>query len=177
MDSSVQANEALPQADLGRYGTPRRGLNPRAMNRVVTHIEENLGEGLTLSTLAGVACVSRFHFARMFRLSTGYSPMAYVLRRRVERARLQLAQGYQRLSDLAAELGFCDQSHFTRIFRRMTGYTPREYARRHETGHSAPARPSAATGRFESRAPALQGSAVVYTRSAAARAARELPAP
>ena len=112
--------------------TPHRGLNRRSMTRVVTYIEDNLGEGLTLGTLAGVACVSRFHFARMFRLSTGCSPMAYVVRRRVERARLQLAQGYQKVSHLAAELGFCDQSHFTRIFRRMTGYTPREYARRHE---------------------------------------------
>ncbi len=100
------------------------------MARVVAHIEDNLGESLTLGMLARVACVSRFHFARTFRQSTGYSPMAYVLRRRVEHARLQLAQGYQKLSDLAADLGFCDQSHFTRIFRRMTGYTPREYARR-----------------------------------------------
>jgi AraC family transcriptional regulator len=100
------------------------------MTRVVAYIEENLGEDLTLGALAGVAYVSRFHFARMFRLSTGCSPMAYVVRRRIERARLQLAQGRQRISDLAADLGFCDQSHFTRIFRRMTGFTPRRYARR-----------------------------------------------
>jgi AraC family transcriptional regulator len=160
MDSSVQAHEAPPVADLARYGAPRRGLNPRAMNRVVIHIEENLGESLTLSTLAAVACVSRFHFARMFRLSTGYSPMAYVLRRRVERARLQLAQGYQRLSELAAELGFCDQSHFTRIFRRMTGFTPREYARRHEPPHSG-----------------FERDGYSYTRSAVARAASDWPAP
>src|SRR5258706_13644992 len=87
---------------------PQRGLNRRSMTRVVTHIEQNLGESLTLDTLAGVACVSRFHFARMFRLSTGYSPMAYVLRRRVERARLQLTQGCQNVLILAVELGFCD---------------------------------------------------------------------
>lgn len=132
MDSSLRVHEALRLATVERYEAPQRGLNPRAMTRVITYIEENLGEDLTLGALASVACISRFHFARMFRLSTGYSPMAYVLRRRVERARLQLVQGYQKLSDLAAELGFCDQSHFTRIFRRMTGYTPREYARRHD---------------------------------------------
>jgi AraC-like DNA-binding protein len=131
MDSSLQLHEALQRASSGGHDPSHRGLNPRAMTRVVAHIEENLGEELTLGTLASVACVSRFHFARMFRLSTGYSPMAYVVRRRVERARLQLVQGYQRLSDLAAELGFCDQSHFTRIFRRMTGFTPGQYARRH----------------------------------------------
>jgi AraC-like DNA-binding protein len=132
MDSSPQVHEALRLACIEQCDAPPRGLNRRAMIRVVAHIEENLGEGLTLGTLAGVACVSQFHFARMFRRSTGYSPMAYVLRRRVERARLQLVQGYQKISDLAAELGFCDQSHFTRIFRRMTGFTPREYARRHD---------------------------------------------
>jgi AraC-like DNA-binding protein len=125
MDSSPQLHEILRQAC-----AQRRGLNPRAMARVMAHIEENAGENLTLGALADVACVSRFHFARMFRLSTGYSPMAYVLRLRIERARLRLAQGHEKLSDLAAELGFCDQSHFTRLFRRMTGFTPREYTRR-----------------------------------------------
>ena len=125
MDSSPQLHEVLRQAC-----AQRRGLNPRAMTRVMARIEDNIGENLTLGALADVACVSRFHFARMFRLSTGFSPMAYVLRRRIERARLQLAQGCHRLSDLAAELGFCDQSHFTRLFRRTTGFTPREYARR-----------------------------------------------
>ncbi len=124
------------------------------MNRVITHIEENIGEGLTLSSLAAVACVSRFHFARMFRRSTGYSPRAYVVRRRVERARLQLAQGYQQLSDLAAELGFCDQSHFTRIFRRMTGFTPREYARRHEPRYAGFHAMCEAAGRPEPRSAA-----------------------
>ena len=114
---------------------PHRGLNPRSITRVVAYIEANLGEGLTLGALADVACMSRFHFARMFRLSTGYSPMAYVLRRRVERACLQLMQGCRKVADLAAELGFCDQSHFIRIFRRMTGFTPREYARRHQPGN------------------------------------------
>jgi AraC-like DNA-binding protein len=135
MDSSLQVHEALGCVTIDVTG-PQRGLNPRAMTRVVAYIEDNLGEELSLGRLASVACVSRFHFARRFRLSTGYSPMAYVLRRRVERARLQLVQGYQKLSDLAVELGFCDQSHFTRIFRRMTGLTPGQYARRHGAGFS-----------------------------------------
>lgn len=113
-----------------RRTTPPRGLNPRAMTRVMTYIEQNLGDDITLEALAAVACLSRFHFVKMFRLSTGYSPIHYVLRRRVERARLHLALGCWKISDLAAELGFCDQSHFTRLFRRMTGFTPRAYSRR-----------------------------------------------
>jgi methylphosphotriester-DNA--protein-cysteine methyltransferase len=42
----------------------------------------------------------------------------------------QGTERHEKLSDLAAELGFCDQSHFTRLFRRTTGFTPREFARR-----------------------------------------------
>jgi AraC family transcriptional regulator len=100
------------------------------MDRVMAFIDENLGEELCLGALAGVACVSRFHFARMFRLSTGYSPMAYVRRRRIERACLEASRRSRKMSELAAELGFCDQSHFTRIFRRIMGVTPGQYSRR-----------------------------------------------
>jgi AraC family transcriptional regulator len=99
------------------------------VQRVCAFVEENLGEHVRLNALAGVACMSRFHFARMFRVSTGYSPMAYVLRRRVDRACLEISRSCRRMCDVAAELGFCDQSHFTRIFRRTMGVTPGEYAR------------------------------------------------
>jgi AraC-like DNA-binding protein len=130
MDSAPQLHEAPQVERRERRDVPQRGLNPRVLIRVAAHIEGHLGDELTLGIIAGVACVSRFHFARMFRLSTGCSPMEYVLRCRVRRARLELAQGCQGLSDLAAQLGFCDQSHFTRIFRRMTGFTPGRYADR-----------------------------------------------
>ena len=127
----VIADRRMASSAPGCRPTANPGLNRRAINRVFVYIEENLGEALDLATLAGVACVSRFHFARMFRLTTGCSPMTYVLRRRIGRACEQIATGPRRISDIAADLGFCDQSHFTRIFRRITGTTPGRYARLH----------------------------------------------
>jgi len=121
---STQDLHENPRARSRRGG----GLRPRALDRVKAHIEGHVGENLTLCELAGVACVSKFHFARMFRASTGQAPMAYVRSRRIERARRELERGSRALSGLAAELGFCDQSHFTRSFRRMTGFTPGRYA-------------------------------------------------
>jgi AraC-like DNA-binding protein len=103
------------------------GLKPRAMERVMAHIEDNIGENLNLGTLASIACVSKFHFVRMFRRSTGHSPMAFVLRRRIELAQLALEGREMTLASVAAELGFYDQSHFTRCFRRHTGFTPGKY--------------------------------------------------
>ena len=126
-------------AALGRYPRPDsrlpsrtpRGLSRRALNRAHSYIAENLGERFTLDDLARQAGVSRFHFARLFRVSTGDSPMAYLLKSRVERAKQMLLHEERPVCEIAAALGFCDQSHLTRTFRRMTGLTPREFARLH----------------------------------------------
>ena len=105
-------------------------MNARALDRVRDYIEAHLGEPLTLDSLARAACLSRFHFARAFRRATGASPMSYITARRLESAKQLLREGRaETICDVAAELGFCDQSHFTRVFRKATGLTPSHYAR------------------------------------------------
>jgi AraC family transcriptional regulator len=97
--------------------------------RVRDYMEHHLGEAISLEDLARVAGVSRFHFARQFRARTGESPMGYLLRTRVERAKTLLLDSRARVVDVSAELGFADQSHFTRTFRRMVGMPPSMYVR------------------------------------------------
>lgn len=97
--------------------------------RVRDYIEHHLGDAVTLEDLARVAGVSRFHFARQFRARTGESPMCYVLRTRIERAKTLLRDSQTRVIDISAELGFADQSHFARTFRRLVGMPPSAYAR------------------------------------------------
>jgi AraC family transcriptional regulator len=122
--------DAVDEAAIPDWLSSRRGrLNPHALARVVAFIDGNLGERLTLEALARAACMSRFHFSRAFRASTGESPMAYVARRRLESAERLLIEGGRALCEIAAALGFCDQSHFTRRFRDRTGLTPGEFAR------------------------------------------------
>ncbi|WP_386065746.1 helix-turn-helix domain-containing protein [Tahibacter sp. UC22_41] len=107
-----------------------RGLSDRALQRVTDCIRANLAEDLSLSRLAAAACISRFHFARLFRARMGMSPMQYVRRERIAMAQYLLrSNGTLGLSRIAAALGFFDQSHFTRVFGRMTGQSPGEYAR------------------------------------------------
>lgn len=106
-----------------------KGLSPRALARAQAFIAEHLGESFSLSDLAHAACISRFHFARLFRASTGCSPMEYVLHARMAAAKQMLARGDQKIAATAAALGFFDQSHFTRTFRRVTGVSPRTFSR------------------------------------------------
>jgi AraC-like DNA-binding protein len=118
-------------------GLSPHGLSARALERALAYIQEHLCESFTLADLARAACISRFHFARLFRTSIGYSPMEYVLKARMEAAMQMLARGDQKIATTAAALGFFDQSHFTRTFRRMTGVSPRAFSRLHLLSGSA----------------------------------------
>ena len=119
----------------GRVSAPstavpaRGGLSIRALGRAFDCMERHLGGPLSLDDLARSACVSRFHFARLFRISTGHSPMAYLQLLRIERAKELLREDRVPIADIALLLGFCDQSHFSRAFRRVTGLTARGYLR------------------------------------------------
>ena len=106
----------------------RRGLNRSALNRACNFIAENLGERFTLNDLARPAGVSRSHFVRSFRVSTGESPMVFLRKSRVERAKQMLSQDEMPVFEIAVALGFCDQSHLTKTFRRLTGLTPGKFA-------------------------------------------------
>jgi AraC family transcriptional regulator len=115
-----------------RSARPLGGLGPGALGRVRAYIEETVGRPISLDDLAGVAGVSRFHFARQFRRSTGESAMGYELRLRIERGKARLKDRDATVSRIATELGFADQSHFTRTFRRFVGTTPTRFAGRRD---------------------------------------------
>jgi AraC family transcriptional regulator len=105
------------------------GVLPRhKLRAVIDYIHEHLDAELSLDHLAAVAHVSPYHFARLFKNSTGLPPHQYVIARRVERAK-ELLRDRERLplAEVAAEVGFADQSHFTRHFKRLVGVTPRRF--------------------------------------------------
>jgi AraC family transcriptional regulator len=77
--------------------------------------------------MAGIARLSPYHFARQFKASTGIPPHAYVIARRVERARQLLQGGDLSLAEIAARAGFLDQSQLSRHFKRLVGVTPRKF--------------------------------------------------
>jgi len=111
-----------------RHSGEAGGLSRRALLRAQAHIEARLGEPLRLDDIARAAHLSRSHFARAFRVSTGESVMRYVCRLRMERAKALLIGSEHSIAEIAAMLGFAHHSHFTRLFRREIGITPRLFA-------------------------------------------------
>ena len=97
------------------------------LKRVTEFIALHLDQDLTLAQLGAVACMSPFHFARLFKRSTGLPPHRFVVRARIDQARALLAEQRLPIRRIAEVVGFRSVSHFTAVFHRVTGTTPRAY--------------------------------------------------
>ena len=103
------------------------GLDRATLRRVNSYIEEHLAEDLSLSEIAAVAFLSPYHFARLFKASTGFAPHQYVIGRRIERANLLLSTTNWSLTAIAHAVGFAHESHLALHFKRLTGLLPSSY--------------------------------------------------
>ena len=101
---------------------------PAAVRRATRFIEANLGQRMGLPKIAAAAGLSPFHFGRIFKQTTGLSPHQYLLERRISEAKQMLRAQRLSVAEIAAELGFYDQSHFSQVFKRNAGMTPRQFA-------------------------------------------------
>jgi AraC family transcriptional regulator len=112
-----------PQLDRMDGILPRRKLAT-----VIEFIMANLENSPTLAQLAATVHLSPYHFARQFKQATGVPPHQFVLARQVERAQQILRKNDEIcLSELALQMGFCDQSQFSYHFKRIVGVTPGQF--------------------------------------------------
>jgi AraC family transcriptional regulator len=120
------------------------GLSARQLRLLIDHINEHLGEPVTLGELANLAKISQSHLCQAFRQSTGSTPHQYHIARRIDRARLLLAETDLPIADIALIVGYGDQSQFGVAFRKSVGVSPLTY-RRHpvEAIKADPAKPQA----------------------------------
>jgi AraC family transcriptional regulator len=126
---------ALTAHILSRYANPA-SLRPRGANlssvhlrRSVEFMHDNLHQNLTLGDLAGVANMSKYHFAKSFRRAMGIAPHRYLMGLRIAKARELLDMGNLSIKDIASRVGYTDRSHFTDQFLRIVGTTPARYRR------------------------------------------------
>lgn len=100
---------------------------PALVRRLRDYLEEYASMPVRLEDLAALAGMSAFRTLRVFEQATGMPPHVYLTQLRVARARPLLIQGTPP-AQVAAQVGFYDQSHLTRHFKRIVGVTPGQYA-------------------------------------------------
>jgi AraC-like DNA-binding protein len=77
--------------------------------------------------MAKIAEVTPHHLASLFTKATGLSPHQYVLRARIERAKIHLKDDKLSVAQVSRLIGFSTQEHFTKVFRRVVGVTPSKF--------------------------------------------------
>jgi AraC family transcriptional regulator len=101
---------------------------PRSqLRRVEEYVQANLAGDLRLTKLSTLVHMSPYHFARLFKQGAGVTPRQFVIRRRIEAAKILLTAQHRPIGDVALQVGFTSQSYFTTTFRRVTGVTPGHY--------------------------------------------------
>ena len=98
------------------------------MNRVVNHARTNVADTLTLEALADVACLSKFHFSRVFDAHFNETPAQFVSRIRLELAAQKLAYlPDHTITQIAMDCGFSGSDTFARSFRERFKSSPRSF--------------------------------------------------
>jgi AraC family transcriptional regulator len=121
--SLLRNHSSARQPEVPKQG----GLDGKTLRAVLAYIEDHLAEDLTLVGIAASVNLSPYHFARLFKESTGFSPHQYVIRRRVERAKVLLVTKNWTLTAIAHAVGFASESHLAQHFKRITGVSPRHF--------------------------------------------------
>ena len=115
---------------------PRRlpkamALAPHRLRRVLEFVDAHLGDDIGLAELVAAAGSSQYHFSRAFHLATGWSPCRYLLRRRLEYARVLLIAGDESLEAVGAACGFNSHKQFAVNFKREVGIGPKRFRLTH----------------------------------------------
>jgi len=107
--------------------TPACPMSPRKFARAKEFIEANLARDISLLEIADAVSMSVFHFAKMFKQTSGRAPHQYMTERRMLEARSLLHRSGLSVAEIAATVGFQSRTHFAVLFHRHLGMSPREF--------------------------------------------------
>lgn len=122
--SGSTAHTYLPPVQINNANARLSCWQERAAKKLMM---ENLDCSIQIATVAKECCLSRSHFSRAFKNTTGHSPRDWLQLARMTLAKKLLEQTDFSVSHVGFECGFADQPHFTRMFTRNVGMTPRKW--------------------------------------------------
>jgi transcriptional regulator GlxA family with amidase domain len=127
--TSLLRRQVDPRPVEGAADDAKERLLAWQARKVLDHIDRHITSRVLVADLCGLVWRSEAHFSRSFRGTFGYSPHAFVIRRRVQLAAKYMLQTEMSLSDIALGCGFVDQAHLCKHFRVVTGESPAAWRR------------------------------------------------
>jgi len=110
----------------GKLYSSRRNMMAEAM----AYIEQNMKEEMRIEMLASKTYLSPSYFRKLFKETTGLTPVEYINSLRISKAKQLLESGILSVTDAAEAVGINDPNYFSKIFKAATGMTPTEYKRK-----------------------------------------------
>lgn len=115
---------------LGRFikdAKPKYQISDPRIEQSLKHINTHFAEIRNVDELAEASCLSSDHFIRLFKREVGITPAHFIIKKKMNHARLMLASENQSPKEIAYSLGYDDISYFFRLFKQYTGFTPMQY--------------------------------------------------
>ena len=125
LDHDLQGWQYAERLDIRKKSLREEAL--QRLYRARDYMESQWNQKGSLDEWAGVACMSRFHFLRLFRSAFQETPRQYFIRRRLERAESMIENTESSITEVALSCGFESLSHFSNAFRRHFGTAPQAY--------------------------------------------------
>jgi AraC-like DNA-binding protein len=95
-----------------------------AISKIVSHIEEHYDQDMPIHDLSRIAGLSEFYFSRLFKKQTGFTLHEFIIKTRVNSAKILLKSTNMSLREIAYQCGFSNESSFSNTFKRVTDMTP-----------------------------------------------------
>jgi len=119
------AREQLSSVPLRHYASRAKGLMRLEKSR--RHITQNYTQTITVKELAAEACMSPYHFVRVFKEAFGMTPIQYQTHLRMSEAKRLLLSTDLRVSEISDRLGYSSPEYFSRQFTSKVGVSPSNY--------------------------------------------------
>lgn len=100
---------------------------PFLLKKVVKYIEDNISDRIDINELAQMTRWSSQHFIRVFTQFMGHTPYQFILKKKIEKAKVMATETDISMKEIAFELGFLSYGNFCKLFKRETGKNPDEY--------------------------------------------------
>lgn len=111
-------------------------VKSKDVHEIQQYIRENYTKKISLENLASVTNINKFYLIRIFKQSTGLSPIDYLIHVRIEESEKLLINSDLQIAEISNKVGFNSPSHFTKAFRMINHMTPSHYRKKHQ--HNSP---------------------------------------
>lgn len=111
------------------HAEPRAAAPYTLGQRIKQYIDENYLQNLTLTSISEHLGISPYYLGRLFKEKTGYSPMQYIINRRMGEAQTLLITTQDSVTRIAERVGYDNPNYFNLLFKKNIGLTPGQYRR------------------------------------------------